>query len=133
VNVVEVHDHEFVRVHVPRAVERSLHLALAGVHAPFFTLHEKETVVVILQREEWDRLAPRFASARVSEGFRLVSLHPPHLDGTFASRLTAALSAAGLSARLLPSFHNDHLLVPTRELDRTVEAVRPLLAQELRP
>jgi hypothetical protein len=131
--VIDVHVHEFVRVHVPLSLERSLHLALAGVHAPFFTLHDEGTVVVILRREEWDRLAPRFASARVSGGFRLVSLRPSHLGGTFAVRLMAALSAAGLSARLLPSFHNDHLLVPGVELDRTVEAIRSLLAEELRP
>ena len=131
--MIEVHEHEFVRVHVPRSLERSLHLALAAVHAPFFTLHEGGTVVVILQQEEWNRLAPRFASARMSGGFRLISLHPPHLDGGFTSRLTAAISAAGLSARLLPSFHNDHLLVPGGELDRTVEVIRHLLAQGLRP
>ena len=131
--MIEVHEHEFARVHVPRSLERSLHLALAGVHAPFFTLHEEGTVVVILQQEEWNRLAPRFASARTSGGFRLISLHPPHLDGGFASRLTAAISAAGLSARLLPSFHNDHLLVPGGELDHTVEVIRHLLAQGLPP
>lgn len=126
--MIEIHDNEFVRVQVPVSLERSLHLALGGVHAPFFTLHEEGAVVVILRREEWDRLAPRFASARVTAGFRLVSLHPPHLDGAFAARLAAALSAAGLAARLLPSFHNDHLLVPGGELERTVEAIRPLLA-----
>jgi len=131
--VIEVHDHEFVRVQVPLSLERSLHLALGGVHAPFFTLRDEGALVVILRRVEWDRLAPRFASALVTAGFRLVSLHPPHLDGAFPARLAAALSVAGLSARLLPSFHNDHLLVPGGELERTVEAVRPLLAPVDRP
>jgi hypothetical protein len=126
--VIEIHDHEFVRVQVPRSLERSLHLALGGVHAPFFTLHQKEAVVVVLRREEWERLAPRFASAQVMAGYRLVSLHPAHADGAFPARLGAALTSAGLSARLLPSFHNDHLLVPGAELAPTVEAIRKFLA-----
>jgi hypothetical protein len=126
--VLEIHDGEFMRVQVPVSFERSLHLALGGVHAPFFTLHEEGAVVVILRREEWDRIAPRFASARVTAGFHLVSLRPPHLDGEFPARLAAMLLTAGLSARLLPSFHNDHLLVSAGELQRTVEAIRRLLA-----
>lgn len=126
--MIEIHDHEFVRVEVPRALERSLQLALGGVHAPFFTLHGETAIVVVLRRDEWDRLAPRFASARAAGGFRLVTLHPPQLDGTFPIRLREALAAAGLSARPLPSFHNDYLLVPADEVERAIEAVRPLLA-----
>ncbi len=126
--MIEIHDHEFVRAEVPRALERSLQLALGGAHAPFFTFSEETAIVVVLRRDEWDRLAPRFASARAAGGFRLVTLHPPRPDAAFPARLREALVAAGLSARPLPSFHNDYLLVPAGEVERTVEAVRPLLA-----
>jgi hypothetical protein len=130
VSVIDVHDGEFVRVQIPASLERSLHLALGGVHAPFFTLHEGTAVVVILRREEWEHLAPHFASAQPAAGFRLVSVHPVPGDTDFPARLTAALAAAGISARLLPSFHNDHLLVADDELDRTLAAIRHLLEGE---
>jgi hypothetical protein len=128
--VIDIQDGEFIRVRIPALLERSLHLALGGVHAPFFTLHEGDAVVVILRREEWNHLAPRFVSGQPTAGFRPVSIHPPHLDGHFPARLNAALAAAGVAARLLPSFHNDHLLVAGGELDRTLEAIRRLLSEE---
>jgi len=130
--VIEIQDGEFVRVQVPAYLERSLHLALGGVHAPFFTVHEGMAVVVILRRQEWEHLAARFASARLTAGFRLVSVRPAPGDSQFPTRLTEALVAAGVSARLLPSFHNDHLLVAHDELDRTLGAIRRLL-DEARP
>ena len=125
--MIEIQDGEFVRVQVPAYLERSLHLALGGVHAPFFTLQEPMAVVVVLRREEWDRLAPRFASAQLTAGFRLVSVQPPRDDTQFPARLTAALTAAGVPVQLLPSFHNDHLLVAHDDLDRTLGAIRHVL------
>ena len=128
--MIEIQDGEFVRVQVPASLERSLRLALGGVHAPFFTIHEGMAVVVILRRDEWEHLAPRFASAHLTTGFRLVSIHPARGDSQFPARLTAALVAMGLSARVMPSFHNDHLLVANDELDRTLGAIRFLLDTE---
>ena len=128
--MIEIQDGEFVRVQVPAYLERSLHLALGGVHAPFFTMHEGAAVVVVLRREEWVHLAARFSSAHLTPGLRLVSVHPGRDDSQFPARLTAALATAGVSARLLPSFHNDHLLVTDDELERTLAAIRRLLDAE---
>lgn len=125
--MIEIQDGDFVCVRVPMMLARSLHLALGRTHAPFLAFREGDALEVILRREEWDHLAPRFVSAQAKAGFRLVSIHPPHLDGQFPSRLRATLAAAGLTARVLPSFYRDHLLVADVELDRTLEALRCLL------
>jgi hypothetical protein len=128
--VIEIHEGEFARVRISAMLERSLHLALGGVHAPFFTIHEGDAVVVILRREEWDHLASRFVSVRPETGFRLVSICPPRPDRGFPARLSAALAAAGVTARLLPSFHNDKLLVAGMELDRALETIRRQLDED---
>lgn len=131
--MIEIHDGEFVRVEVPAYLARSLRLALRGVHAPFFTQPDDGAVVAVLRREEWARLAPRFAAARAAGGFRLVSIRPMRPDGEFLARLGGALAAAGAVARLLPSFHHDYLLVAGDELERTVEAIRHFLDSEHAP
>lgn len=131
--MIQLHDGEFVRVRVPGYLERSLTLALGAVHAPFFTAHEGAAIAVVLRREEWDRLAARFASAQVVAGFRLISIQPAQADPDFPSRLRDALAEHGLAAQLLPSLHAEQLLVTGDELDRTVAAVRRLLdAEEVR-
>lgn len=125
--MIEIRDGDFVCVRVPMMLARSLHLALGRTHAPFLAFHEGDALEVILRLEEWDHLAPRFVSAQAKAGFRLVSIYLPDLDGHFPARLRATLTAAGLTARVLPSFYRDHLLVADVELDRTLEMLRCLL------
>lgn len=121
-----MHDPEFVRSRVPGYLERSLQLALAGVPAPFFTYREGAFVVVIAQRREWERLAPRFPAATATAGYRLVAVTPPGPDAAFPARLRQALADSGLEAQLLPSFHNDYVLVRDADLDRCVAVITAL-------
>lgn len=129
--MVHVHEGEFVRVRVPAYLERSLQIALTGVHAPFFTDHEGAALAVVLRRDEWDRLAPRFAAADVSGGFRLVSLHPGS-DPLLPSRLRRALDEQGVAAVVVASFHNDHLLVSDDHVQRCLEVIRQVLPSSAR-
>lgn len=126
--MVQIHGAEFVRVRVPAYLERSLQLALADVHAPFFTDHEGTALTVVLRREEWERLASRFATAQVTTGFRLVAVQVPGADAAFAARLRQALVQPGLEAALLPSFHNDYVLVQADQVEVCAAAIRRLLA-----
>jgi hypothetical protein len=119
---IELHDGEFVRVRVPAALERSLQLALAGVHAPFFERRQGAAVEVVLREAEWRRIAPRFASAEAAAGFRLVSVRPG-AAADFPARLRRALAADGVQAHLLPSFHNDHVLVRADQLERCLAVI----------
>lgn len=123
-----VHQAEFVRVHVPGHLERSLQLALAGVLAPFFTDREGTRVTAVLQRGEWERLASRFASAEVTSGLRLVTVLVPGADAAFSARLRRVLAEGGVEAILLPSFHNDYVLVREDQVPRGLEAISRLLA-----
>ena len=129
--MVHVHDGEFVRVRVPAYLERSLQIALGGVHAPFFTDHEGATLAVVLRRDEWDRLATRFTAAEVRGGFRLLSL-PAGPDPLLPSRLRQVLDGRGVAAYVLPSFHNDHLLVRDDQVQRCLELIRQVLSSSVR-
>ena len=129
--MVHVHDGEFVRVRVPAYLERSLQIALGGVHAPFFTDHEGAALAVVLRRDEWDRLAPRFTAAEVSGGFRLLSLKRGP-DPWLPSSLRQALGERGVAACVLPSFHNDHLLVRDDHVQRCLEVIREILPASVR-
>ncbi len=122
-----IHEGEFVRVRVPAYLERSLQLALAGAHAPFFEHREEGGLEVVLRGGEWERIAPRFAGSAVTRGFRLVSVNPGP-DSAFPARLRRAFDEHGVEAALLPSFHNDHVLVQDDQLQRCLEVVRRLLS-----
>lgn len=124
---IQIHDGEFVRVRVPAQLERSLQLALAGAHAPFFQHREAGALEVVLQEAEWARIAGRFAGSRVAPGFRLVSVHPGG-QPAFPARLRQALADDGVEAALLHSFHNDHVLVRADQLERCLTVVRKLLS-----
>lgn len=127
--MVHVQDGEFVRVRVPVYFERSLHIALGGVHAPFFTDHEGTVIAVVLRREEWERLAQRFVGADVEAGFRLVSLQPGASDLTLLSRLRHGLQEHGAAAEVLPAFHHDHLLVREDQAQRCLELITRILSE----
>jgi len=124
---IQLHEGEFVRVRVPAGLERSLQLALAGAHAPFFGHREGGAFEVVLRASEWERIAPRFATAAVTAGFRLLSVSPGP-EATFPARLRRALAEGGVEAALLPSFHNDHVLVQADQLPRCLAVVSRLLA-----
>lgn len=128
-----LHEARFVRARIPTYLERSLQLALAGSHAPFFTSREPGIVIATLREDEWDRIAGRFAAAMAERGFRLVSLDVRPDDPTFTARLTAALAAAGLRAIPLPSFHRDHVLVREAEAERCLAAVQQFLDEQPEP
>lgn len=124
--MTQVHDGEFVRVHVPAYLERSLQLALGSVHAPFFTARDGPAFTVVLQRDEWERLTSRFAAAEVATGFRLVIVEAPGPDPDFPARLRQALTQSGVSAALLPSFHNDYVLVRDDQVEACLTAISRL-------
>lgn len=124
--MIHVHDGEFTHVRVPAYLERSLQLALATVHAPFFTDYEETALTVVLRREEWERLASRFAAAEVATGFRLIAVQAPGQDPAFPARLRQALAQRGVSAALLPSFHNDYVLVRDDQLQTCLAAISHL-------
>lgn len=125
--MVHVHDGEFVRVRVPANLERSLQIALNGLHAPFFTDHKKTALAVVLRRGEWERVAQRFLGSEVETGFRLIAMQPHASDPAFASRVSRELGEYGLSAAVLPAFHHDHLLVPEAQTERCLEVIRRIL------
>lgn len=124
---VQVHEAVFARVRVPAYLERSLQLALGGVHAPFFTLHDVDAIVVVLRDDEWARLTSRFASATVESGFRLVSVQVHGSDAQVARKLVTALASGGIAAAVLPSFHHDHLLVPGDQLHAALPVIHQVL------
>lgn len=128
-----LHPASFVRVRLPASMERSLQLALSAVHAPFFTVWDAGAIVLTLQEAEWARVAPRFLSAAVERGLRLISIDPPPDDPAFAGRLADAVAAAGVSASALPAFHQDHLVVPAEHADRCLAAMAPLITDRSTP
>ena len=121
-----LHPAAFVRARVPATLERSLQYALAAVHAPFFTVREPDVLVVTLQEGEWMRLAPRFSSAAVERGLRLISIDEAPPDPAFVNRLARVVAAAGVPASTFPAFYRDHLVVPAEYAQRCLDAVLQL-------
>lgn len=124
-----LHPEMFVRVRVPRSLERSLHQALGTVHAPFFTVREPDEVVVTLLDTEWMRVAGRFSSAVLERGLRLISIDEVPPDPAFVNRLARAVAAAGVPASAFPAFYRDHLVVPAEYAQRCVDAVEQLFSE----
>lgn len=126
---VKVRPEPFVRVAVSASLERSFQQALDTVHAPFFAMREGGAIVAALREDEWRRIAGRFATARVEGGLQLISLPAVSSDGaSLTTRLTAALNAAGVPARMIPSFHQDHVLVAGVDLQRCLDALGRVLS-----
>ncbi len=123
-----MHPAAFTRVRVPTYLQRSLQLALAATHAPFFAVREHDAVAVTLPDVEWTRLAERFPAATIERGLRLISLNGPPSDPAVARQLAATLAAADIPAATLPAFHRDHFVVPVECAQRCLEAVRRLIA-----
>lgn len=127
--ILQVRSEPFVRVTIPALLEHSLQLALDGVHAPFFVIHELGAIVAVLREDEWRRIGERFAPARVERGLHLVSL-PPAGDGAGdVTSLAAALRAAGVRGTLVPSFHHDHVLVRAEDAARCAVALQRWLVR----
>ncbi|MDQ7819260.1 MAG: hypothetical protein QN173_02420 [Armatimonadota bacterium] len=110
----------FVRVRVAAFLQPSLQRALAGVPGPCVTAREGGDVVATLQEDAWARLAPRFASARVERGLRLIALEGGG-DPALVRRLAEAAAREGIAAVPLPAFHRDYLVVPEQDADRCLE------------
>ncbi|MDR7484536.1 MAG: ACT domain-containing protein [Armatimonadota bacterium] len=119
----------FVVVGVSPLYEISMRKALAEVHAPFFVQFFPHEQTIVLAEDEWVRVRTKFPGARVERGYRLVTLEAA-VDLNTASYLTvvtAALAEAGIEARVLSSFHHDHLLVPADRLDDALAALQRLI------
>ncbi len=126
---VSLHPERFVQVRVAARLRPSLQRALAGVHGPFVTTREGEEFVVTLQEAEWARLAPRFASARVERGLRVISVEASGGDPALARRLAEVAARAGIAARPLPAFHRDYLVVSDQDAARCLEVLRRALEE----
>lgn len=125
----DLHEAPFVRVRVPGYLTRSLQLALAEVHAPFFSMRQQDDFLVALREDEWGRIAARFPMAQVERGLRLISVDQPEGDPAVPKRLEAALAEAGIEAAVLPAFHRDHLLVPAALAETCLAVVRQVVGR----
>ncbi len=87
------------------------------------TIREDEGVTVVLRREHAD--AAGLAYDFVARWITLTvhsSLSAVGLTAAFAT----ALGAAGISCNVLAAVHHDHILVPSGEASRALEALRDL-------
>lgn len=81
----------------------------------------------------WASHAPRCPDARVSLGWRLLSLEaemPWDTPGVLAA-LTGALASRGIPCAALPSFATDHLLVPAARLEDALAALQAMAHAKL--
>jgi hypothetical protein len=128
---LSLHPARFVQARLPAFLAPSLQRALAGIPGPFVTARNGDEIVVTLQEVEWDRLARRFASARVERGLRLISVEgAAGGDPTLVRRLADAAAQAGIAAVPLPAFHRDHLVVSEQDAARCLEVLARALPPE---
>lgn len=89
-----------------------------------------EQVTYFLPEAEWERVAARFPAAKVSRGWRMLTLDaqvPWDVYGVVAA-LTRALAERGIPCAALSSFDTDHLLVPEQRLGGALQALEQLRA-----
>lgn len=87
-----------------------------------------DEVTLYVPEADWDRAAHRFPQAKVTRGWRLITLQaaiPWELHGVL-SALTGALASQGIPCAALCSYSTDHLLVPEARLDDAMTALRAL-------
>jgi hypothetical protein len=87
-----------------------------------------EELTFYVPESDWDRVAARFPKARVTRGWRLITVQariPWNLHGVLGA-LTASLAAASIPCAALCSFNTDHLLVPADRLDDAMRVLRRL-------
>lgn len=124
----------YVLVTIPRSLEASTRVAIAGLYQPFFVEWARDGIVLVTRAAEWQRVVARFPGATTQEGFRLVSLgvapaagqsdpeSPPLAAADLATRLRQ-LEQRGVRVHLLRSFYRDHLLVAEGDLPACLEAL----------
>ncbi|MDR7521206.1 MAG: ACT domain-containing protein [Armatimonadota bacterium] len=119
----------FVVVGVSPFYEVSMRKAMAEVHAPFFVQFFPHEQTIVLAEDEWARVRAKFRGAREEGGYRLVTLEATVdlITASYLTVVTAALAEAGIEARVLSSFHHDHLLVPADRLDDALAALQRLI------
>lgn len=120
----------YVVVSVPRPLEASLRLAVAGLHQPWFLEVEEGVVRLTVRAGEWALVASRFPRAATAGPYRLLSFPatapaagtaespatgPAEGHGS-ARDLARRLQQQGVAVRLLTSFFRDHLLLPAEAL-----------------
>jgi hypothetical protein len=119
-----VHPQRFCIVGVP-ASEQSTVVSLGPWGA---AVQMGDRVTYVLPEPDWQRVAARFPHARVSHGWRLVTVDarlPLDAYGVLAA-LTAALAERGIPCLALGSFDTDHLLVPDERLGGALQGLEAL-------
>jgi hypothetical protein len=118
----------FAVVSVPVRHEARVRRVLASVLAPFFVQLCGEDLHVVVAADEWARVRALVPGAREAGRYRLITLEAPP-DRPVVDVLAVvrkALAEAGVPARVLVSFHRDHLLVDDASLPTAVAALRRL-------
>lgn len=91
-------------------------------------LQTGDEVTFYVPEPDWERAAARFPHARVTKGWRLITVQasiPWELFGVL-SALTGALAEWGVPCAALCSFSTDHLLVPEPRLQDAMGALQAL-------
>jgi len=127
----------YALVTIPRSLEASARVAIAGLYQPFFVEWTDAGIVLVARAAEWERVAGRFPGSVAQAGFRLISLGLP-VEGLPAERdadssgpqappdlpgLLRQLAERGIRARPLRSFYRDHLLVAAADLAAAAAAL----------
>ncbi|MCA1814038.1 MAG: ACT domain-containing protein [Halobacteriales archaeon] len=119
-----VHPQRFCIVGVP-ASEQSTVVSLGAWGAAVQT---GDRVTYVLPEQDWQRVAAKFPHARVTEGWKLVTLDaqvPWEVYGVLAE-LATALAERGIPCACLSSFDTDHLLVPEGRLGGALQGLEAL-------
>ncbi len=116
----------YVMVTIPRSLEASARVAIAGLYQPFFVEWTEAGIVLVTRGAEWAHVADRFPGAVMQTGFRLISLGAPAGEGNpdrvepnvpvDLKDLTRRLAERDVRVRPLRSFYRDHLLVREEDL-----------------
>ena len=120
----EAHPGRFVIVGMPASATNTV-VPLGPWSA---ALQTGDEVTFYVPEPDWLRAAPRFPEAKVSRGWRMITMHaaiPWDLHGVLAE-LTGALARDGIPCAAICAYSTDHLLVPEARLDAAMKALRSL-------
>ncbi|MHA2151660.1 MAG: ACT domain-containing protein [Candidatus Thorarchaeota archaeon] len=104
--------------------EHDVHL----IAAPLLVFREDEGVTVVISREQAESLEFNYDSIW---GLITLSVHSDLTAVGFLARITHHLAQEGVSVNVVSAYYHDHLFVPNKDVDRTVELLSQLSRDSL--
>lgn len=96
---------------------------VSRIEAPLLVFREDEGVTVVISREQAESLDFNYDSIW---GLVTLSVHSDLTAVGFLARITQHLAQKGVSVNVVSAYYHDHLFVPIKDVNRTLDLLSQL-------